>query len=202
MLQANPSDAVLNSLLDPEGRAFYLKIEESEDAITVRPTGIPVWFLLLCLSLPIGGLVAVAAVKWLHNELDSMLIAMMTIAPPAGIACFALVAFMNRTMLAKGDYFVLDKRRNALTLPRIGVTLRADEIAGFVVVSGWDTMGDIRAGERAWTHELTVLARKDADHLARYPVVISDHGKKIRQLAQNLAGFFHADLRTIRSRML
>jgi hypothetical protein len=188
--------AQLATLLDPKGRALFLKVDESSEKLVVRPGGIPLWFTLLCALVP----ASVATWYWVNEGirgalqvLDLIGIAFMCLAVPAGIA---LMLVIDRAVTSKGDFLILDKSQRTLNLPRARVTIPGCRILRFLEVRAWHTWGDGNAvhSETEWLRELSVLGRSESGEIARYPVLIPSRTR----LARGLAEFFGVEFEVLK----
>jgi hypothetical protein len=195
--RAEPTDPELATLLDPGGRSFFPKVEDSPQRLVARPGAIPLWFVAVCLPAPVG----VAAWHWTHKALrqglqppDAAGIALACLAVPGSVA---VVWALNRHLRARGDYFILDRGQRTLALPRLHLSLRDRDIAGFVEVHAW-CGGESGGHEYTWACELTVLARGRDGRLARHPVLIADDTERVSRLAETLAGFFSVGRRVLK----
>jgi hypothetical protein len=93
---------------------------------------------------------------------------------------------------------VLDKRQRALSLPRLGIRLRADEICGFIEVHAWHTEGDRGEYSHEWVGEVTVLAADEDGAITRLPVLTCQRPAQVGRLAAALAEFFGAERRLLK----
>jgi hypothetical protein len=87
-----------------------------------------------------------------------------------------------------------------LILPRVGRTIAADEILGFVLCHGWHKTIDDEGYSAVWMAELTVLVAGESGEIRRLPVVGSMHLKNVDQVGETLGAFFDRPRQVIRAR--
>ncbi len=201
---ADPTDADLAVLLDAGGRAVSLRVQDTPDVLTVGPFGHPRWFSACCVFPPGVGLVV-----GLAHLTDGAVFgplgwaAILAIGVAFGCLCaFAVelgVYAANRKMLGPGAFFILDRARRTLTLPRRGVVLRAAQIRGFVTVRAWHTeRHDDENTTITWVVELSVLAHGERGGLVRHPVATCVRTGKVDGVAAMVAEFFGVEHRALR----
>src|SRR5262249_39747337 len=151
----------------PDGTSISLKIEDSTQKLLVRPTGIPISWLLLSAAGVLGFLVWFFIQKAFNRGLDPLDILSLVVALGAVPGVIGFFHLLNSHILSKGVYFVLDKAQRILTLPRVGRSLQQLSIVGFVEVHAWHTTKDTWGSESSWLAELSVLIREENGQISR-----------------------------------
>src|SRR5205814_1828484 len=72
----------------------------------------------------------------------------------AGSTFIGFFWWMNQKQVNRGDFFVLDKIEQTLTLHRKGLVLQGSQIQGFVLVHAWHTERDEEGPSMEWLAEL------------------------------------------------
>src|SRR5262249_49707403 len=108
-----------------------------------------------------------------------------------------LVGWMNRQQEKRGDFFILDKVRRTLALPRSGLQLPHGQIQGFVEVHAWHTVRHEEGPSGEWLAELSVLVRTGNGVIARYAVIACQRTGAVRRLGEALAEFFGVERRVL-----
>lgn len=202
-LAADPTDADLAALLDADGHSISLRAEDAPDGLTVVPVGTPMWFVACCAAVPavlfVGFLVRLAYdIGAGPLGFAALTAAGMVLASLAAFAGVEMIRWLDRKMLAPGAFFVLDRARRTLALPRRGVVLRAEQIRGFVTVRAWHIERDDEGTNSTWVAELSVLARGERGGLVRYPVVTCMRTGKVDGVAALLTAFFGVEHRALK----
>jgi hypothetical protein len=199
VLDAEPTDAQLALLLDPEGQSVSVQVDDTPEHLVAQSCGFPLWLATVCAVIPVGigtvYLVNKAFQQGLH-PFDVLGLATGYLAAPTFIG---LVWLLNREQVKKGEFFVLDKVQHTLTLPRSKVQLQDGQIQGFVEVHAWHTVRDDGGSSSDWLAELSVLVRARDGKLARYPVIACQHTGAVRRLGEALAEFFGVECRVLQT---
>jgi hypothetical protein len=198
IFSTEPSDSQLATLLDAPGRSQSFRLTVTPGRLVAEPRGIPLWFVTLCGVIPAGLFTAYLAQKAAQQGLQPLELLGLVLGWPAAATIIALVAWMNRQTLAKGAFFVLDRDRRMLILPRQGIQIPDSQILGFVEVHAWHTVWDGAESGSEWLAELSVLVRTDRGEVARYPVLTCLHTRALTRLAGTLAEFFGVKRRLLR----
>ena len=185
---AEPTAAELVGFLDPDGRAAYVRLEDSARLLAARPGTIPLGFTAACLAVPAGIVVWYMVRKASTEGLGAFDVIGIVITCLAVPSMLGIVMGLNAMFRARGDYFVLDKTLRELRLPRSDVTLTADQVCGFVLFCG--------EYSESRPCELSVLSA-DGAGVARHAVVIGEHAGRVRQIGRQLADFFAVPLREV-----
>lgn len=192
-----PGDKDLTNYLEPDGGSFSIRTEESPSVFLARPAGIPIWGAAFCLIPPIIAVIWFLVYRWNHGEIDleDIAIAVMTV---ISIALFlAILSALNRDMESKGEYFILDKQRNILFLPRSNTVINENQIVKFILVSGHRFVQHGSSSEPYPAYEISLLVKENFDQFTRYPVIISSQSKEIRKIAGGLADYFSVELQLL-----
>jgi hypothetical protein len=200
--KTEPSAAELASILDPQGRALALRIKDTSDKLTVRPSlGCALW-VVICIVFPLGGGVGYFSLVEAFRKGLAHTDVWVIVGAFAFPFVITLLLFWRpyRDIRSRGDYFVLDKTQRTLVLPRIGLTVPAEQIHAFFELQAW-TWSHLLIDRRHrwnWTGELSVLVRNANQEIVRYPVVVSDQVRKVSRLGDRLAEFFQVQHRVLK----
>jgi hypothetical protein len=201
VFDVEPTDSELAVLLDPEGRSVSVRVEDTPERLVAHPHGFPLWFVMICLAIPLGAYAGILGYEAVQGQLDPLYLVGVPLACGAVAFFFAFFRWMNRGQVSKGDFFVLDKDRKILILPRCGLQIRAGQVRGFVEVHAnhthmvwWDPRGE----SREWLGELSVLATTDHGEIARYPVITCMRISAVTRIAMTLADFFGVERRLLK----
>jgi hypothetical protein len=193
----SPDDRELAHFLDPKADGIGLRVEESEDRLVAAPGGISMWLLVFSLAIPTVAIVGYWIYKATHEGLKPMDVAAMMMMCLALPATFAIFWGVSRKIQSTGDYFVLDKHRRELTLPRLKLTISREKVLQFVELRAWHTEKNKGNRETTWLAELSVLVRNDDSNIARYPVAVSRSTGRVSRLGNTLADAFRVELRRL-----
>ncbi len=194
-----PTDSELAVLLDPEGRSLSVRFEDTPERLVAHPRGIPIWFVTTCLAIPLAAYAGILVYEAVQQQLRLLHFLGVPLGCGAVVFMFAFFRWMNQEQVSKGDFFILDKDRKILTLPRRGIQVRDGQVRGFVVVNAWHTVWlDRRESSSEWLGELSVLASTDHDKIARYPVITCMRIRAVTRIALALADFFGVERRFLK----
>jgi hypothetical protein len=193
-----PTDSELAKFLDPEGRSVSVRVEDTAERLIAQPRGFPLWFVMICLAIPLGGYAGIMVYEVVQRKLDPLHLVGVPLACGAVGFFFALFRWMNRGQVSKGDFFVLDKDLKILTLPRRGLQIRDDQIRCFVEVHANYVVWRDREEAREWLSELSVLVNTDHGEIARYPVITCMRIRLVTRIAITLADFFGVERRLLK----
>jgi hypothetical protein len=196
-LDAELTDARLAGLVEPVGRSVSVQVEDTPERLVARPCGFPLWFVTVCMIIPVSILTAYMAIMVFQAGLrpfDMLGLAAGYLAAPMLIG---LVWWQNREQVKRGDFFVLDKVQRSLALPRSRVHLPCGQIRGFVEVHAWHTVRDEEGSSSEWLAELSVRASIGNGEIVRYPVIACQRTGAVRRLAESLAQFFGVERRVL-----
>jgi hypothetical protein len=191
------TDSRLPVLLDPAGRSVSVQVEDAPERLVAHPRGYPLWFVTVCVMIPVGILTAYLVNKAFQQGLHPFDILGLVAGYLAAPTLIGLVWWMNREQVNRGDFFVLDKAQRTLALPRRGLHLQPGQIQGFVEVHAWYTVREEEGTSREWLAELSVLVRTGNGEIARYPVIACLRTAAVRRLGESLAGFFGVERRVL-----
>jgi len=108
-----------------------------------------------------------------------------------------MLAFINRLLTKKGDFFRVDLTSRTLELCRLGRTVRASEIVAITLLTRWFCS----AGSWSKTHQTGVLIRLKDGRIELCPLVRELGGNvrssKRARWAERLAGIFQIPVRQI-----
>jgi hypothetical protein len=197
VFDAELTDARLAGLVDPAGRSVSVRVEDTPERLVVRPRGFPLWFVTVCVMIPVSILTGYMATKAFQAGLHPFDVLGLAAGYLAAATLIGLVWRMNREQLKRGDFFVLDKVQRSLALPRSGVHLPHGQIGGFVEVHAWHTVRDEEGSSSEWLVELSVLAHTGNGEIARYPVIACQRTGAVRKLGESLAQFFGVERRAL-----
>jgi hypothetical protein len=187
---AERTDARLAELLDPRGRSVSVRVDDTPERLVARPRGFPLWFVAVCAVIPVGTFTGYLLNKAFQQAPHPLEILGLISGYLAAATLIGLFWWMNREQMKKGDFFVLDKVRRTLSLPRSGLHLEHNQIQGFVEVHAWHTVRYEEGPSSEWLAELSVLARTADSETARYPVIACQRTGAVRRLGKLLAEFF------------
>jgi hypothetical protein len=148
-----PTDSELAVLLDPEGRSVSVRVEDTPERLVAHPRGFPLWFVMGSIAIPLGAYAGILVYEAVQQQLRPLHFVGVPLGCGAVIFFFALLRWMNRGQVSKGDFFVLDKDRKILILPRCGIQIRDGQIRGFVEVHANYTVWEDREEAREWLGE-------------------------------------------------
>jgi hypothetical protein len=201
VFDAELTDARLARLVDPGGRSVSVEVEDTPERLVARPRGFPLWFVTVCVMIPVSSLTGYVVTKAFQGGLHPFevlgLAAGLAVGSLAAPPLIGLVWWMNREQVKRGDFFVLDKVQRALALPRSGLQLQHGQILGFVEVHAWHTVRDEEGPSSEWLAELSVLVRTGNGEIARYPVIACQRTGAVRRLGESLAGLFGVERRVL-----
>ena len=197
VFDAELTDARLARLVDPGGRSVSVQVEDTPERLVARPRGFPLWFVTVCVMIPVSILSGYMATKAFQAGLQPFDVLGLAAGFLAAPTLIGLVWWMNREQVKRGDFFVLDKVQRSLALPRSGVHLPHGQIGGFVEVHGWHTIRNEEGPSSEWLAELSVLARTADSETARYPVIACQRTGAVRRLGESLAGLFGVERRVL-----
>jgi hypothetical protein len=197
VFDAEPTDARLARLVDPGGRSVSVQVEDTPERLVAHPRGFPLWFVTVCVMIPVSILTGYLATKAFPPGLHPFEVLGLAAGYLAAPTLIAMVWWMNREQVKRGDFFVLDKVQRSLALPRSGVHLLHGQIRGFVEVHAWHTVRDEEGSSSEWLAELSVLARTGNGEIVRYPVIACQRTGAVRRLGESLAQFFGVERRAL-----
>ena len=198
LFDAELTDARLAQLVDPGGRSVSVQVEDTPERLVAHPRGIPLWFVTVCVVIPVGLLTGYLANKAFQGGFHPFDVFGLTAGYLAAPALIGLVWWMNQEQLKRGDFFVLDKAQRTLVLPRRDLHLQHGQIQGFAEVRAWHTVRDEEGPSSEWLAELTVLVRFGNGEIGRYPVIACQRTGAVRRLGESLAQFFGVERRALR----
>jgi hypothetical protein len=178
------------AFLDPQGRSASAYVIDTPGQLVARPRGYPLWFVVLCAATPVSILTWHLGNKALRQGLDAVEIEALVVAYPAAAFLIGLFWVMNRRIVSRGAFFVLDKAQGTLSLPRQGLEFQQSQVRGFVEVHAWHTVRDAKGTAGEWLAELSVLASAGSGEVARYPVLCCLRTDAVTRLADILTAFF------------
>jgi hypothetical protein len=194
---AELTEARLARLVDPGGRSVSVQVEDTPERLVAHPRGFPLWFVSVCVVIPVGILTGCLATKAFQAGLESFDVLGLAAGYLAAPTLIGLVWWTNREQVKSGDFFVLDKVQRTLALPRSGVHLPHGQIRSFVEVLAWHTVPDEEGPSSEWLAELSVLVRTGNGEIARYPVIACQRTDAVRRLGESLAEFFGVERRAL-----
>ena len=194
---AELTDARLSRLVDPGGRSVSVRVEDTPERLVAHPRGFPLWFVTVCVMIPVAMLTGYLANKAFQAGLHPFDVLGLAAGYLAAPTLMAMAWWMNREQVKRGDFFVLDKIQRTLALPRSGVHLPHGQIRGFVEVHAWHTVRDEEGPSSEWLAELSVRVRAGNGDIARYPVIACQRTGAVRRLGESLAQFFGVERRVL-----
>jgi hypothetical protein len=199
VFDAELTEAQLAVLLDPAGRSVSVQVEDTPERLVAHPRGFPLWFVTVCAVIPVGILTGYLVNQALQQGLHPLEVLGLASGFLAAPSLIGLVWWMNRKLIKKGDFLVLDKTKRTLTLPRNGLHLQDGQIRGFVQVHAWHTEHDAQEGIFSeWLAELSVLVRTGRGDAVRYSVVACMRTGAVTRLGESLAEFFGVERRLLK----
>jgi hypothetical protein len=198
LIDTERTDPQLAALLDPQGRSISVRVTDTPGQLVAQPRGYPLWFVVLCVVIPVGILTGYLGTKAVRQGLDTLEVPAFVVAYLAAAAFIGLFWAMNRRMVSRGDFFVLDRDQRTLTLPRQGLQLHQGQVRGFVEVHAWHTVRDREGPASEWLAELSVLVSTGSGEVARYPVITCLRTGAVTRLAETLAAFFGVERQLVK----
>jgi hypothetical protein len=196
----SPSAVPLSpELLDPESGSMFLRVDDSLERLVVTPRGVPMWFAATCISIPVIVLTAYLGRQALHSGLRPFDIAGLAMAWLVLPTFLAVVWWYNRSEAKRRAFFVLDKLRRTITLPRRSLQIEASQVVEFIEVHAWHVVASSEGSSRERLTELSVVVRADSGKITPYPLVTSLHGRAVHKIGGTLAGFFLVELRVAKA---
>jgi hypothetical protein len=196
--------AELAHFLAAEAKSYGLQLDDTGGQLVVRPVGFPLWFVWASLTIPTVTIIVLAIYRigtGRADVLEYVFYAFAVVALPANWVLFAwFFRWHSSKELAHGPHCVLDRVHRTLILPRVGRTIAAGEILGFVQFHGNHTITDDEGTDSEWMAELTVLVAEESGEINRLPVVSSEHTKVVDQVGETVAAFFDRPRQVIRAR--
>ena len=187
---AEPTDEQLATWVDADSDMIWYRVEDNANELSVRPAPLPLWFVMLCVTVPVVVFIVWIVSRVIDAGFDGIeAVAFVVGVPMALLAWVGVVgAFhvLNRRAERTPASFVLDKSRQTLSLPRFDLTLPHPRIVAVIEVQGPyrpDETRDARLNHR----EVSVLARDDAGKLVRYPLKLIGHHKKTIKAGRAIA---------------
>ena len=101
------NDAQFAELLNAEGRSISLRIEDGPERLIMRPRGYPLWFVVLCVALPVGIGAAYVTCQAMHHALDPLEVMAVVSGCLAAVFIIAFFLSANRSMAAMGPFCIL-----------------------------------------------------------------------------------------------
>jgi hypothetical protein len=187
-----PTDIQVGALVAPEQCCHSLRVMDTSGELHIAPRGYPLIAAACWLLLVLG----VAAGMMIYANQSEHLFVMLVWGGMACIAMLCILAAMNHRMTARGEFAVADKKNRTLTLPRLNVVLRVDQIRFLVELHTWHAWDKGR--EASWMAELSVVATNEHGDLIRYPILACDYSRTTSRAAQRLVqslGIQHRYLR-------
>ena len=194
-----PGSEVPAEILDPKGRALYLRVEDDGEQYLVHPRWLPTWFVGACLGIPLVAFIGATIWSAFWDGLGPWVLIVIPFSIVAAVGSWLLLREIARKSLSKGQYCRLDRNRRVLRLSRLGIDLREGEVIGFVLVSATVVERDDEGASWERLQELSVLARTDSSQVVRHPVVTCGHRAAAIRVGRVLADFFHVDLQFLRA---
>lgn len=192
----SPSNAQLQTLVDPEGAPPCLTLTDDGTTLSARPRPWPMAVYWAGVSLPVVGWCVALVWKWddLLGSQDghrrvhaAVMTGGMLVVAVGGWFGFQM---LNRQGIRADRFFVIDRAGCTLTLPRVGVTLRRGDVTEVVEVHCWHRVRDAEGSSATFLREVSVLARGPGGQLSRYAVVVAGHSKPVGQVAVALSSTF------------
>jgi hypothetical protein len=194
---AELTEARLARWVDPGGRSVSVQVEDTPERLVAHPRGFPLWFVTVCVTIPVSILTGYMATKAFQSGLHPFDVLGLAAGYLAAPTLLGMVWWMNRGQVKRGDFFVLDKVQRSLALPRSGVRLPQGQIRAFVEVRAWHTVRDEEGPSGEWLAGLSVLARTGNGETDRYPVIACQRTGAVRRLGEMLAEFFGVERRAL-----
>lgn len=196
ILSRPPTDAELQTLVDPERAPPYLTLTDDGTVLTARPRAWPGALYWASVGVPVVSWCV--ALVWEWDELlgsddvvsrghAAVMTAGMLVGPVVGWFGFQ---WLNRHTVRADEFFVLDRAGGTLTLPREGVVLQHGEVVEVVEVHGWHRVRDAEGSSADYLREVSVLAHGPSGQLTRHAVVIAGHAKPVGRAAKALSAAF------------
>ncbi|HET6575618.1 MAG TPA: hypothetical protein VFG68_18605 [Fimbriiglobus sp.] len=190
------TDADLARFLAAETKSASVRIEDTGDRITAHPVGfeMPVgwfWFFVVLVFAGIAGAFVYQLIAGRLGCMDGLIFGLvMCMGPFVVWTTLTIMRAHFDQQTAPGPFFVLYRTARTLTLPRLGRTLAADDVLGFVQFHGWHTTRDNEDINSDWTAELSVLIPDGAGGVERLTVVTAMRTEQVDRLGRLLTAFF------------
>jgi hypothetical protein len=196
-----PSDnAIAAELLNPKGRSMFIRVADSPERLVVTPRGIPIWFAAICLCIPLALLMADLGRKAFQSALTPFDFVGLTVALLAVTTFLLVIWWYNRAEAKRGEFFVLDKLRRTITLPRNGQQIEESQIQEFTEVHAWHVHANCNGSSRERLCELSVVIRTESPETATLPLVTSLHARAVHKIGRKLAAFYAVELRVVKAK--
>jgi len=191
MFDTKPTDKELSHFIDLGSKCSTLQVRETNESMAVKPRGLPLLFLIICLLIPCSIIVFAALTGRLAGVESAFEKArVVVIASLAGISLFSILMLINRSQKAKGDFFFFDKNTKQLRLCRFDVVLSPEQIQELFSLNGGSKNG--------WTCELTVITKTETEEFVRYPVITADYARQVEKVGEKLAVLLNVPFRKVK----
>jgi len=179
----HPTRAELACFVDPRSSMIRQRVIDTPEELRIVPAPIPMWVLLLSMSVPIVALVSYLFQE-VMGELPPEILGIAPVVAGGGITAFY---FVNRHTMSQPDCLILNKDARSLELPLFDLKLQSDEIAEIIEVFG--------SYMHESCYEVTVLRKMSNGHFVRYPLdaIMSDYyiRRTVRTVPKALGVRFH-----------
>jgi hypothetical protein len=175
-----------------------VSVVEDGEKLAIATKGIPMWFVVVCLTLPLAAIVVAFLYVWIADGVcDWRFIPFFVLGPIAALEVGSLVRLLNRKA---GDGIVravLDRTAQTLELRDYGVTLPAPMIKELILVRGWQTKRTGPETDSTWAIELSVVAETATGEVWRWHV-ITGQGRRLEEFADEVSRAFRICLSNCR----
>src|SRR5262245_7105699 len=124
-MSIDPNDVDLAYLLAPQDCSPSVAIDDTPERLVARPLGYPLPWVIFFILVPLVTMTVYAVLQATRQRVDPEMIGFLAFGW-LGPASFLIALFyaINRGIVSKGDFFVLDKVGRTLALPPRGLLFR------------------------------------------------------------------------------
>lgn len=155
--------------------------------LAIATRGIPMWFVVACLALPLVTVVGAFLYFWIVDGVcDWRFIPFFVLGPFAALELVSLVRWLNRKA---GDGIVravLDRTAQTLELRDYGVILDARRMKELILIRGWQTKRTGRDTDSTWALEVSVVGETATGEVWRWHV-ITGQGRRLEEFADEVS---------------
>jgi hypothetical protein len=176
-----------------------VSVVDDGEKLAIATKGIPMWFVVVCLTLPLAAVVALFLYVWIADGVcDWRFIPFFVLGPIVALEIGNLASWLNRKAGDGVVRAVLDRAAQTLELRDYGVTLPARMIKELILVRGWQTKRTEGETDSTWAIELSVVGETATSEVWRWHV-ITGRGRRLEEFADEVAREFRICLSKCRA---